>query len=85
MTTDFAQATRLPDLAVLYQAVPNRRVRTDMPKPQPIVSKYPGQNPETAFCAGVRRSLVISVTDGRESTRSPWWEPTASKAVAKAR
>ncbi len=48
-----------------------RRVRTDIPKPQPMVSKYPGQNPETAFCAGVRWSLVISVTDGRERTRSP--------------
>jgi hypothetical protein len=34
--------------------------------------EVPGQNPETAFCAGVRWSLVISVTDGRESTRSPW-------------
>jgi hypothetical protein len=41
-----------------------RRVRTDIPKPQPMVSKYPGQNPETAFCAGVRWSLVISITDG---------------------
>ena len=61
------------------------RVRTDIPKPQPMSSKYPGQNPETAFCAGVRWSLVISVTDGRESTRSPWWVPPASRAEAKAR
>jgi hypothetical protein len=30
-----------------------------------MVSKYPGQNPETAFCAGLSWSLVISVTDRR--------------------
>jgi hypothetical protein len=48
-------------------------------------SKYPGRNPETAFCAGVRWSLVLSVTDGRESTRSPWWVPPASSAEEKAR
>jgi hypothetical protein len=34
-----------------------------------MASKYPGQNPETAFCAGVNWSLVMSVTDGRESIR----------------
>src|ERR1700733_11644758 len=45
-------------------------------------SKYPGVNPETAFCSGVRWSLVISVTDGRESTRLPWRGPPASRAEA---
>lgn len=62
-----------------------RRVRTDIPKPQPMSSKYPGVNPETAFCAGVRWSLVISVTEGRESTRSPSRVPPVSRAEAKAR
>ena len=60
-------------------------VRTAIPKPQPKPSKYPGVNPDNAFCAGVRWSLVISVTDGRDSTRSPWWAPPASSAEAKAR
>ena len=62
-----------------------RRVRTAIPKPQPKSSKYPGVNPETAFCAGVSWSLVISVTDGRDNTRAPWRVPPASSAEAKAR
>jgi hypothetical protein len=62
------------------QASTGRRVWTP---PQPMVSKYPGQDPETALCSGVRWSLVISVTDGRESTRSPRWVPPASSAEAR--
>ena len=44
--------------------------------------KYPGAKPDTAFCAGVRWSVVIRPTDGRESTRSPRWMPPASRAEA---
>jgi hypothetical protein len=57
------------------------RVRTGIPKPQPEPSKYPGVNPETAFCAGVSWSLVISATDAGDSTRSPSRVPPASDLI----
>ncbi len=66
-------------------ATSSRLVMMDTPKPQPRRSKKSGTASDTAFCSGVRWSVVMVATDSRDRMRSLPCLPLFSSICPKAR